>query len=89
MPSLSGFLRFGLVGTVGFLVDSGLPQALVGLAGWSVIGTRVLSFPVVVFASWLLNRHFTFGQTDDGAAGRSFAPYMAVSLGGAGVNFII
>jgi putative flippase GtrA len=88
MPSLSSFLRFGLVGTVGFLVDGGLLQALVGLAGWGVIQARILSFPVAVFATWLLNRHFTF-EANDGAAGRSFARYVAVSLGGASVNFII
>lgn len=89
MPSLPGFLRFGLVGTVGFLVDGGLLQALVDLAGWGVIHARILSFPVAVFATWLLNRHFTFDQANDGAAGRSFARYVAVSLGGASVNFII
>jgi putative flippase GtrA len=89
MPSLPGFLRFGLVGTVGFLVDGGLLQALVGLAGWGVIHARVLSFPVAVFATWLLNRHFTFDQANNGAASRSFARYVAVSLGGASVNFTI
>jgi putative flippase GtrA len=88
MPSLSGFLRFGLVGTVGFLMDGGLLQALVGLAGWGVIQARILSFPVAVFATWLLNRHFTFDQAHDSAAGRSFARYVVVSLGGASVNFI-
>jgi putative flippase GtrA len=89
MPSLSGFLRFGLVGTVGFLVDGGLLQALVSLAGWGVIQARIVSFPVAVFATWLLNRNFTFEQANNGAAGRSFARYVAVSLGGASVNFII
>jgi putative flippase GtrA len=89
MQSLPGFLRFGLVGTVGFLADGGLLQALVSLADWGVIQARILSFPVAVFSTWLLNRHFTFDQANDGAAGRSFARYVAVSLGGASVNFVI
>lgn len=82
-------MRFGLVGAVGFLVDGGFLQALVGLAGWGVIQARILSFPLAVFATWLLNRHFTFGQVHDGAAGRSFSRYVAVSLAGASVNFMI
>lgn len=89
MSSLPSFVRFGLVGTVGFLVDGGLLQALVGLAGWGVIHARILSFPVAVFATWLLNRNFTFDQSNDGAASHSFARYVAVSLGGASINFII
>lgn len=82
-------MRFGLVGAVGFLVDGGLLQALVGLADWGVIQARILSFPLAVLATWLLNRHFTFGRADDGAAGRSLSRYVAVSLAGASVNFMI
>ncbi|NMM06970.1 GtrA family protein [Polaromonas sp.] len=89
MSSLPSFVRFGLVGTLGFLVDGGLLQALVDLAGWGVIQARLLSFPAAVFATWLLNRNFTFDQANDGAAGHSFARYVAVSLGGASINFII
>ncbi|MFZ3142339.1 GtrA family protein [Polaromonas sp.] len=89
MPRLSSFLRFGLVGTVGFLVDGGLLQALVSLAGWGVIHARIVSFPVAVIATWLLNRNFTFDQASNSNAGRSFARYMAISLGGASVNFVI
>jgi putative flippase GtrA len=89
MPNLSTFLRFGLVGAVGFLVDGGVLQALVGLGNWGAIHARLLSFPVAVFATWLLNRHFTFSRTTVGTAGRSFARYAAVSLGGASINFLI
>lgn len=89
MSRASSFLRFGLVGAVGFLVDGGLLQALVGLAGWGVIHARIVSFPVAVFATWLLNRHFTFKPAHDGAAGLSFSRYVVVSLGGASVNFMI
>ncbi|CAN5170372.1 hypothetical protein BH10PSE16_BH10PSE16_06820 [soil metagenome] len=89
MPRLSSFLRFGLVGTVGFLVDAGLLHALVSLAGWGPIHARIVSFPVAVMATWLLNRNFTFDQASKGNAGRSLARYVAVSLGGASVNFFI
>jgi putative flippase GtrA len=89
MPNLSTFLRFGLVGAVGFLVDGGMLQALVGLGNWGAIQARLLSFPVAVFATWLLNRHFTFSRTNNGTASRSFARYVAVSLGGASINFLI
>lgn len=89
MSRSSSFMRFGLVGAIGFLVDGGLLQALVSLAGWGVMHARILSFPVAVFTTWLLNRHFTFEQAHDSNVGRSFSRYVAVSLGGASVNFMI
>ena len=89
MSSLPSFVRFGLVGTVGFLVDGGLLQALVSLAGWGVISARIVSFPVAVFATWLINRRVTFPRANDSDAGLSFFRYAAVSVSGAGVNFIV
>jgi putative flippase GtrA len=56
------FLRFGMVGAVGFLVDYGVLHAVVSLVGIGPIAARFVSFPVAVLATWLLNRAFTFRQ---------------------------
>jgi putative flippase GtrA len=89
MAVRSQFLRFGLVGVVGFLVDAGVLQALVTLAGWGPITARLVAVPTAVFATWLLNRTITFPQSHSGPALRSLLRYVAVSAAGAGVNFCV
>ena len=98
MSGIPAWLRFGMVGVVGFLVDGGLLQALTSLGGWGAIEARGVSFPVAIFATWLLNRKITFVSANvkgeintehQTAAGRSFARYVVVSLGGASINFLV
>jgi putative flippase GtrA len=85
----SQFVRFGLVGVLGFVVDAGVLQALVTLAGWGPIAARLVAVPTAVFATWLLNRTITFAQSHGGSALRSLLRYVAVSAAGAGVNFCV
>jgi len=82
------FLKFGMVGAIGFVVDAGVLQALVALAGWGPVAARAVSVPVAVLATWLLNRNITFDR-HEGPAWRSLARYGAVSAGGACVNFVV
>jgi putative flippase GtrA len=89
MTGQSQFLRFGLVGVVGFVVDAGVLQALVTLAGWGPITARLVAVPTAVFATWLLNRTITFPESHGGPALRSLLRYAAVSAAGAGVNFCV
>jgi putative flippase GtrA len=88
MASVLTFLRFGLVGVLGFVVDAGVMQALVSLAGWGPVQARAISIPVAVFATWALNRTITF-RDRDAPAMRSLARYIAVSAAGAAVNFVV
>lgn len=53
------FLRFGLVGVAGFLVDAGLLRLLL-VVGFGYYGGRVISFLTAATATWILNRSFTF-----------------------------
>jgi len=89
MTDLFRFLRFGLVGTLGFIVDAGVMQLLVSVGGAGAIEARAVSIPAAVFATWLLNRSFTFRKAQDYAALPSLARYVAVSAAGAGVNFLV
>ena len=85
----SQFLRFAVVGVVGFVVDAGVLQALITLAGWGPIGARAVAIPVAVFATWLLNRTITFAASHTGPALRSLVRYATVSAAGASVNFAV
>ncbi len=77
------FLRFCLVGTIGFIVDSGLLLVLTatGVAG-PMLG-RVLSFLVAASVTWVLNRRFTFRSR---APTASLAPYVLLTGFGALLN---
>jgi putative flippase GtrA len=85
----SRFVRFAMVGVVGFAVDAGVLQALVSLAGWGPIAARAVAVPTAVFATWLLNRTVTFPESHAGPALRSLWRYAVVSAAGATVNFLV
>jgi putative flippase GtrA len=56
------FIRFGLVGACGFTVDWVVLHAMMDVVGLNWFTGRLVSFSVAVFATWLLNRSFTFRQ---------------------------
>lgn len=89
MTDFFRFMRFGIVGTLGFVVDAGVMQLLVSFAGAGAIEARAVSIPTAVLATWALNRTFTFGKTAEDAAWPSLARYAAVSAAGATVNFVV
>ncbi len=85
----SSVWRFGIVGTVGFLTDAAVLQALVSLAGWGPLPARLVSFTIAMHVTWLLNRHFTFAESGEGPGTSllsSLGRYIVVSLAGAGIN---
>lgn len=81
------FLRFSLIGVVGFVVDSvALMLAMRGL-GLGLYSGRVLSFFVAATATWSLNRRFTFATVDHRPLIVQWVRFvMANSLGG-GTNY--
>lgn len=54
------FLRFLLVGTVGFLVDACILEMLIQFGGMSRIWARIPSFLAAVTVTWWLHRRYTF-----------------------------
>lgn len=82
----SRFLRFCLVGAAGFVVDAGLLQAAVTLAGANPFAARVGSFLAAATFTWWLNRHFTFGVGHAPSRGE-WARYVAAMTLGAAVNY--
>lgn len=93
-------IRFALVGVAGFVVDaSALYLALHVGAGYYV--GRILSFIAAVFATWQLNRRFTFGaintpsstgrhsaeRSTGGNIFREGGKYLIAMCGGGAVNY--
>jgi putative flippase GtrA len=55
------FIRFALVGGIGFLIDAGLLTALHNLGGIDPFTARLVSITASAFTTWRLNRSLTFG----------------------------
>ena len=87
------FLRFAIVGTLGFVVDAGLLSLLLasGLAGFHA--GRVLSFLAAASFTWALNRRFTFaasgGAGESGTRGGQWARYVVAMTAGAALNYAV
>jgi putative flippase GtrA len=79
-------LRFGVVGTVGFLVDAaGLTVAIaLGLGPW--LG-RVLSYVVAATTTYALNRAWTFHGAGSARPVRQWALFLLVNLVGFAFNY--
>ena len=88
---LAQFLRFGVVGVAGFLVDAGVLLGLLAL-GLGPYSGRVASYLAAATTTWALNRAWTFrsrnevGHDGSGAA-RQWARFLVVNLVGFAMNY--
>jgi putative flippase GtrA len=57
---LNQFVRFCLVGGVGFFIDAVILQMLVTFANVNPYTARIVSFVFAASGTWLMNRRFTF-----------------------------
>lgn len=80
------FLRFGVVGTIGFLVDSGVLYGAIGLGAGLYLG-RAVSYVAAATATWGLNRVWTFRGRGSGPVHRQWALFVAVNLVGFVLNY--
>ena len=83
------FLRFGMVGVAGFAVDYTVLHALVSFAGVGPYAGRLVSFPIAVLATWLLNRSFTFRHATAHGPLRQAMFYVAVQIAGGVANIAV
>jgi putative flippase GtrA len=81
------FIRFVVVGTIGFTVDGGITWLLVR-AGVPPLVARIPALASAILVTWLLNRSLTFRV----AAPKSRAElmrYVTVALSSAFLNFVV
>ncbi|WP_376091420.1 GtrA family protein [Roseomonas sp. CCTCC AB2023176] len=82
---LAQFLRFGVVGTLGFVVDTAVLYAMLALGAGPYLG-RIPAYLAAATTTWALNRRWTFRQTG-GGAGRQWATFVVLNLGGFVLNY--
>ncbi len=78
------FMRFALVGGIGFVIDAGVLTALVNGLGYGHYVSRAGSFSLAVTATWLINRRWVFQA--GAPTGREYSGYFVVQLIGAVIN---
>ena len=83
-PTLAQLIRFGLVGTAGFVLDTAVVYALRGRIG--LYGAGLVSYIIAVSGTWVLNRTWTFRGRGTGTMLRQWARYMVANLGGFALN---
>ncbi|MGG5811198.1 GtrA family protein [Falsiroseomonas sp. CW058] len=80
------FGRFGVVGTVGFLVDTAVLYAALAL-GLGLYSGRAVSYVAAATTTWGLNRAWTFRGQGDAPVMRQWALFLAVNLVGFACNY--
>ena len=81
------FIKFGIVGVVGFGVDVGVLNLCMAEFGMDHYWGRVVSFCAAVTTTWICNRYFTFRGQGSGAAHAQFAKFAIVCVGGFVFNY--
>jgi putative flippase GtrA len=71
------FIRFGIVGTLGFVWDTATVYALKGPAGLYIAGA--CGFLVAATINWAINRFWTFRHLDHNAAHHQLMQFLAVN----------
>lgn len=85
--SLSEIVRFGVVGSSGVVVNSGLLYVFHGGAGWPLIPASALAVEAAIISNFLLNDLWTFSRRDK--TRYRFLRFNVVSLGGLAVNTLV
>lgn len=83
---LGQFLRFGVVGTVGFVVDAAVLTAMLAL-GMGPYGGRVVSYLSAASATFALNRAWTFRAAARPSVARQWGAFVLLNLLGFAVNY--
>jgi putative flippase GtrA len=86
MALLAQIFRFGVVGGIGFLVDTLVLYAALA-AGAGLYGGRVLSYLAAASGNWALNRAWTFRGGPQAPMARQWAMFLLVNLAGFAVNY--
>ena len=85
--ALVRFIRFSLVGVVGFVVDSVTLEAALAIGSGPYIG-QIIAYAVAATGTWWLNRRFTFRSQVDGKS-REWARYITANFVGGLVNYSV
>ncbi|WP_211462181.1 GtrA family protein [Collimonas silvisoli] len=87
MTGYQQFIRFAIVGAIGFAVDVGVLYLNLHLGMGYFIG-RAISFLCAVWVTWKINRQFTFISSGEGSDFKEMLRYLAAMLFGGLINYL-
>jgi putative flippase GtrA len=85
-PLAMQFVKFGVVGTVGFVVDNAFVYTAHFAFGMGLILAGILSFFVAGSSNWFLNRMWTFHGASRGRLHYEWLRYLATNAAGFVLN---
>lgn len=88
LSALPQFLRFSIVGALGFFVDAAVLNAAMFLLGTGPYLGRLLSYLCAATATWHMNRQFTFPDNRGHNKGREWLTFVACSSLAGVVNYL-
>lgn len=81
------FIRFSMVGCIGFVVDATVLYLVMVQLDFGLYGGRVISYLCAATSTWALNRRYTFfGQRRAGRVGE-WGRFLLVNAAGGLINF--
>ena len=87
------FVKFAIVGTIGFVIDTGALYLLVFLLHLNGENERLLakaiSFTLAVISNFTWNRRWTYPESRSKPIGKQMAQFFAMNLLGLGINLIV
>jgi len=83
------FFRFGLVGTLGFGVDTAVLYLCLYGGEFGFYSARLISFLVAATFTWALNRSFTFRFDHGNKSYRQWSRFLLVNAFGGAVNYAV
>lgn len=81
------FVRFSIVGAVGFLVDASILYAILHGSSLGPYSSRVFSYLIAATTTWYLNRIFTFKGLSNSPPRQQWAKFVFVNVFGGAVNY--
>lgn len=82
------FLKFGVVGASGAVIDFGLTALCKGILGMPGLLANAIGFTLAATSNYFLNRVWTWRSTSK-HMGIEYAKFFFVSLAGLGINSLI
>lgn len=83
------FIKFSVVGSIGFIIDASILLLLINILDVNIVFSRLISFLVAVFITWILNRNFTFFKKEESKKKKEYSLYLIIQTVGAMLNYFI
>ncbi len=86
---LTRFVKFSLVGTLGAVIDFGVLNLLVQLAGFPKLIANTCSFTLAVISNFIWNRLWVYPETHGEPLRKQFVQFFVVNVAGWMINTAI